>query len=110
MAEQNVALIGEGREALPLAKRAAKVSWQMWFVMLLSFVLANQFGLGLLVELVAPLLLLFGLGAGGYALTGLRRHGAGGILAPALAGILLNGLQLAIYVTNFLAAYQRSSS
>lgn len=106
IAEQSQAAQGKG-EALPLVKRAAKASWQTWLLLVLSLMLANRLGLGLVVELLSPLLLLFGVGAGLFALSGMRRHGVSGILAPALAGIVLNGLLLAIFVTNFLAAYRR---
>ncbi len=45
-----------------------------------------------------------GLFLGGIALFGIRKHGARGVLAPALAGIAGNGILLFIFVTNFFAA------
>jgi hypothetical protein len=44
------------------------------------------------------------LGLGIAALFGIRKHGRKGILAPALAGLVLNGLLLFIFITNFVAA------
>jgi acyl carrier protein len=45
-----------------------------------------------------------GLVLGVIALSGIRKYGAKGILAPAVVGIGINGLLLFIFVTNFVAA------
>ena len=45
-----------------------------------------------------------GLALGVISLFGIRKHGARQILVPALVGILINGLLLSIFITNFLAA------
>ncbi len=48
--------------------------------------------------------MLVGLALGVISLFGIRRHGTKQILAPALVGILINGLLLSIFITNFMAA------
>jgi len=44
------------------------------------------------------------------AIFGVRKHGAKGILAPASIGLLINGLLLFIFFTNFLSARERAKS
>jgi hypothetical protein len=57
-----------------------------------------------IIELTALVLILVGMIFGVVALFGISKHGAKRILAPALAGIVINGLLLFIFVTNFVAA------
>jgi hypothetical protein len=45
---------------------------------------------------------------GFVALFGIRTHGKKRILAPAIVGIMINGLLLFIFITNFLAARARA--
>ena len=56
----------------------------------------------------SPWGLIIGLVLGVVALFGIRKHGTKGILAPALVGILINGLLLFIFVSNFVAAQART--
>ena len=74
--------------------------------MLLMF--GGHTGARVILELVALLLIIGGLVLGIVALFGIRKHGAKGILAPALVGIVINGLLLLIFITNFLAARARA--
>jgi glycerol uptake facilitator-like aquaporin len=46
----------------------------------------------------------FGLVLGVYALTTVRKLGRKGVLIPAVIGILINGLLLAIFTNTFLSA------
>lgn len=65
---------------------------------------SGRTGLQLIIEPVAFLLMLGGLVCGVGGLFGLRTYGTKDILAPAMAGMIINGLLLFIFVTNFLAA------
>jgi len=51
-----------------------------------------------------------GLALGVIALFGTRKHGIRGILAPALAGIIINGLLMFIFATNFFAARAKAKA
>lgn len=62
----------------------------------------------LIMDLIAFGVMTIGLIFGLIALAGISRYGAKGILAPAIVGIILNGLLLFIFVTNFLAARARA--
>jgi hypothetical protein len=90
------------------AHRAAKASWIICVVvMLLNGFGKRIVGLGVALELVAFLGLVVGLVMGIVALFGIRKYGTKGILANALVGIVINGLFLLIFVTNFFAAVRR---
>ncbi len=93
------------------AHRAAKASWvSVAIVFVLGvFSEATQIAAAkLLVELIALLLMLAGLALGIAALFGIRQHGTRGILGPAIVGIILNGLLIFIFTTNFFAARARA--
>ena len=61
-------------------------------------------------ELVGLLLITVGFLMGLIALFGIPKHGVKGILAPACVGLLINGLLLFIFFTNFFAARARARS
>jgi hypothetical protein len=95
------------------AHQAAKASWASAVIIfgLAAFGGAAQrefVGARVLIELVALFLMVVGLALGVVAWFGIRKHGTRGILAPAVVGIILNGLLLFIFVTNFFAARARS--
>jgi hypothetical protein len=69
---------------------------------------SRQMGARVIIELVSLLLMVVGFMFGVVALFGIRTHGKSGILAPAIVGIIINGLLLFIFVTNFLAASARA--
>jgi len=71
---------------------------------MLIVVIGGRTGARPIVELVALAFILLGLAFGIIGLFGIRKHGAKGILAPALVGITINGLLIFIFITNFLAA------
>ncbi len=85
------------------AFQAAKGSWASSVIVFFLLVFSST-GAKVVLELIALLLILAGLSLGIIALFGIRKHGAKGILAPALVGIVINGLLLFIFINNFLAA------
>lgn len=91
-------------QATAFANQAAKASWIAPLVVLALFVFAHQIAARVLLELIALGLIVTGICFGVAALFGIRKHGKKGILTPALVGLILNGLLLFIFITNFLAA------
>ena len=85
------------------AFQAAKGSWASSVIVFFLLVFSSL-GARIIFEGIALLLILAGLSAGIVALLGIRKHGAKGILAPALVGLVINGLLLFIFINNFLAA------
>ena len=61
-----------------------------------------------LIEVVAVLLIVVGFLLGVIALFGMRTHGKSGILAPAIVGIIINGLFLFLIVPGLLSAIARA--
>ena len=86
------------------AQQAAKASWICPIVIFLLFAFGHQVAARVVLELIALVLIVAGISLGVAALFGIRKHGKKGILAPALVGIVLNGLLLFIFITNFVAA------
>jgi hypothetical protein len=86
------------------AHQAAKLSWACPVVVFVMLALGRRFSAPVIIDLVALLLIVVGLAFGVIALFGIPKHGVKGILAQALVGIILNGLLLSIFVTNFMAA------
>ncbi len=62
----------------------------------------------LILDLIGLLLIVVGLLFSIIALFGISKHGTKGILTPAIVGIIINGLLLFIFVTNFVAARARA--
>lgn len=90
------------------AHRAARCSWICTVTVFVFLKLVPQGASQIIADLMALFLIVVGLGAGILALFGIREHGTARILKPALLGILLNGLLLTIFVTNFSAARARA--
>jgi hypothetical protein len=88
--------------------QAAKLSWVCPIIIFLLLAFGRLAGARVIIELIAFLLIVVGLVFGVIALFGMRTCGKSGILAPAIAGIIINGLLLFIFVTNFLAARARA--
>ena len=86
------------------AHQAAKLSWVCPIIVFILVAFGGQVGARVIIELIALLLVIVGLVFGIIALFGISRHGSKGILAPAIVGIIINGLFLFIFVTNFTAA------
>jgi hypothetical protein len=96
------------RSTTSFSHQAAKLGWVCPLLILALLIAGRPIGAQLIVEMIALLLMLVGLGSGVVALFGIRTHGRSGILAPALVGIIINGLLLSIFVTNFVAARARA--
>jgi uncharacterized membrane protein HdeD (DUF308 family) len=88
--------------------QAAKLSWVCPIIVFLLVTFGKQAGLRVMIELIALCFIVMGLVAGVAALFGIRTHGKKGILVPAIVGIVINGLLLFIFVTNFIAARSRA--
>lgn len=67
-------------------------------------VFGRRLGSTLIIDLIGLLFILLGLVFSVIALCGIGKHGIRGLLAQGLVGLLINGLLLFIFVTNFLSA------
>jgi len=92
------------------AYQAAKASWATGAIIFVLIAFGGRTGARVIIELVALLLMLVGLLLGIIALFGIPKHGVKGILGPALTGIVINGLLVLIFATNFLAARAKARS
>ena len=90
------------------AHQAAKLSWVCPIIVFLLLMFGRQVSSPVILDLIALLIIVVGLIFGVIALLGISKHGTKGILAPAIVGIIINGLLLFIFVTNFLAARARA--
>jgi hypothetical protein len=89
--------------------QAAKLSWVCPILLFVLLMFKRQIGApALITDLLGLLLIVVGSTSGIVALFGISRHGTKGILAPALVGILINGLLLSIFIMNFMAARERA--
>jgi hypothetical protein len=86
------------------SQQAAKLSWVCPIILFGLLAFSRQMGAPLIIDLVALLFIVAGLAFGVIALFGIPRHGAKGILVSAIAGLVINGLLLFIFVSNFIAA------
>jgi hypothetical protein len=83
-------------------KGLARASWVTFLAVVVgNGVLAAKFPI--VTDLLALAGAVIGVTLGAMALSRMGREGRKGILGPAVAGVLLNGLLLFIWVTNFLA-------
>jgi predicted membrane protein len=94
----------ENQPSPTFTHQAAKASWIAPLVVIALFVFGHQVAARVILELIALVLIVAGICLGIAALFGIRKHGRKGIFAPALAGLILNGLLLFIFITNFVAA------
>ncbi len=101
------------------AQQAARASWMAPLVVIIfNFLLknarlANTTAASLVIAVFSLMLYVAGLSFAIYALSQVRTAGRKGVLAPAIVGLLLNGLFLllvgGVAVTSFLAARDRAS-
>jgi hypothetical protein len=84
--------------------QAAKGCLLSSIIVLLIVVFGKLVAPRIIVELAALIVILGGLGLGIASLFGISRHGLAKILLPAMAGMVINGLLLFIFITNFWAA------
>jgi hypothetical protein len=87
----------------PFPYQAAKGSWASAVIVFLLFVFSSA-AARVPLEIIAFLLMFVGFCLGIAGLCGIKRHGWKGILIPSLVGLILNGLLLFIFGTNFFAA------
>jgi hypothetical protein len=97
-------------ESKILAKQAAKASWLAPILVWFLGALGAGLGARVIVDSIGLLLIIGGLLLGILSLLGIRKHGAQGILLPAVVGITINALLLVIFCTNFAAARARARS
>jgi hypothetical protein len=95
-------------ETKAFAHQAAKLSWVCPIIIFLLLVAGKQVSSPVILDLIALLLIVVGLLFGVIALFGISKHGTKGILAPAIVGIIINGLLLLIFVMNFMTARARA--
>jgi hypothetical protein len=95
-------------ETKAFAYQAAQLSWICPIIMYLILVADKQISSPMILDLVALMLIVVGLIFGIISLSGISEHGSKGILAPAIVGIIINGLLLFIFVTNFMTARARA--
>jgi hypothetical protein len=86
------------------AYEAARASWTGPIVIFFLLTFGHQVTTRAVLDLIALGLIVVGISCAVVALCGIRKHGTKGILGPALVGIVLNGLLLFIFITNFIAA------
>lgn len=95
------------------AERAAKLSWVLALAILAYSVISNQAikqfddsrVIAIANGLVVLTLVLSGITCAIYAMCGIPKWGRRGILAPALTGLILNGLFLGLFVLGFMIAF-----
>jgi hypothetical protein len=89
---------------IAFSQQAAKLSWVCPILLFGLLAFSRQMGAPLIIDLVSFLFIVAGLACGVIALFGIPRLGRKGILMPAIAGLIINGLLLFIFVSNFFAA------
>ena len=95
---------GKPERKSAFAHQAAKGSWVSAVLVFAVLAFGRNSIAPVVLDLIALLLIVLGLVLGVVALFGLPRYGAKGILGPALAGILINGLLASIAFCNFFTA------
>lgn len=86
-----------GDAPIPFAQQAAKASWAAPLIALLLGCVSFQIRMdepvvGIIIGVVNALLIVGGFALAVTALAGVRKHGASGILASAIIGLLINGI------------------
>ena len=76
------------------AHQAATVSYACPFIASLVMVFSRCIASEAITQLLGNLIIVAGLSFGIVALFGLRKYGIRGILAPAIIGIIINGIML----------------
>ena len=88
----------------PFSRQAAKASWTSVIAILVLGIFGQASGSMIFIDLLSLVFMCTGFSLGAISLLGIRKYGAKGILMPAMVGLILNGLLLFIFITNFLAA------
>jgi hypothetical protein len=87
-----------------LPSKLAKLTWQLWLAAMAITILTRGLSIKLPAEILALLLICLGFLLGLVLLALIPKLGAKNILNSALAGVLLNGIMLAIAIPNFIQA------
>ena len=87
-------------------RKQHRVYCALILVLVLAF--GRRVAPAVMLDLIALLLIVVGFLFGIIALFGIPRYGAKGILGPAILGIIINGVLLFIFFTNFFAARARA--
>jgi hypothetical protein len=90
--------------------QAARGSWICALLIVVLIIAGGRIGSRLVVELLAFGMMCLGALLGAIALFGIPKYGCRGILGQAIAGLILNGLLLSIFATNFLAARAKAAA
>ena len=95
----------------PFARQAATCSWLAPLLVLgVNFYTLLSAGqsrvVSFVIVIVTCLLLPAGLILGIIALAGVKRHGRDGILQPAIAGVILSSLSLALVIFSFVVVFR----
>lgn len=94
-------------KAKSFSHQAARLSWVCPVILFVLLMFSRQIGAPVIIDLIGLVLILAGLISGIIALFGIPKQGSKGILASAIIGIIINGLLLLVFVTNFMAARAR---
>jgi hypothetical protein len=87
-----------------LSHQAVKASWVCAALVFGVTAFGHGIASRMILERVALLFMVAGFLLGVTTLFGISRHGAKGILVPAVVGILMNGLLIFIFATNCMSA------
>ncbi len=90
------------------AHKTARASWLSAVIFILILGVVGRVASRLVLDLIGLLMISAGFILGIVALFGIQKHGAKRIVAPAMVGLLINGLLLFIFFTNFFAARERA--
>ena len=90
------------------ARQAARASWQFPLVFAILGATVSRATGPFVYDLMMIFAILTGLGCGIFALWRVRELGSRGILGHAIAGVALGAFLSLVFVSNFLAALQRS--
>ncbi len=86
------------------AHQAARGSWICPLLLVVLIIVGGRTGQRLIIEFIAFGMMCVGVLLAIVAFFGIPKYGVKRILGQAIAGLVLNGLFLFIFVTNFLAA------
>ena len=99
------------KPATSFARKAARLSWRLSIAAILLAMMAARLPLyaRAVCEIIALGCAVAGIVSALIALLGICRHGSGGILWQSISGIVVSGLMIAIFVSNYAAARTRTT-
>jgi uncharacterized protein (TIGR03067 family) len=97
--------------AMNPSQKVARSSWMLFILAIILTVLSRQIPRAVVpCEIAVFVVLVAGVVCAVVGLSGIRRHGTQRVLWPSLVGVVLNGLVLFIFATNFAAARAAAKS